>query len=133
MKTLKRVLFGAVVLFLTSCATPAKFPISSITPAAEITATMKKDKNENFAIVVTAKYLASPNRLTPPKNIYVVWVDTESNGTINIGQLTIQNGQKTQLKTSTPFNVKDIYITAEDYGSITYPAGFEISRTTFSK
>ncbi|MEO6167998.1 MAG: hypothetical protein ABIO46_15015 [Chitinophagales bacterium] len=131
MKTIKGLLFGTVVLFLTSCASTAKFPVSSVTPAAEITATMKEDKNKNFVIEVTARNMASADRLNPPKNNYIVWIVTENNDTNNIGQLINKNAKKSYLKTSTPFNVKEIFITAEEEGNISYPSGIEISRTKF--
>jgi len=131
MKTLKKILFGAIVLFLTSCASTAKFPVSTVTPAAEITAKMKEDKNKNFVIEVTANNMASADRLSPPNSNYIVWIVTENNGTKNIGQLINKNAKKSYLETSTPFSVKEIFITAEDKSDISYPSGVEISRTSF--
>jgi hypothetical protein len=49
----------------------------------------------------------------------------------NIGQLNNSNGKRTTLKTLTAFNVKEIFITAENQGDLSYPMGTEISRTTF--
>jgi CBS domain-containing protein len=131
MKILQNIITGAIILFLTSCSSTAKFPISSVTPAAEIVAKMKQDKNNNAVIEIIARNLASANRLNPPKNNYVVWIVTEDNGTKNIGQLMNNNGNKSILKTSTSFKVKEIYITAEEQGNISYPMGIEISRTSF--
>ncbi len=118
---------------MTSCASSIKFPVSTITPAAEITAAMKQDKNKNYVIEVNAVNLASPDRLNPPKKTYVVWITTADNGTKNIGQMVIKNAQKSYLKTSTPFKALEIFITAEDQGDISYPSGVEISRTIVSK
>ena len=133
MKTFKSLFFGAVVLFLASCATTSKFPISDITPAAEITAKIKQDKNKNYVVEVTANSMASATRLNPPKSTYVVWIVTENNGTKNIGQLKSKNGKKSYLKTISPYYVNEIFITAEDQGDISYPYGIEISRTRFSR
>ncbi len=47
----------------------------------------------------------------------------------NIGQLSNDNAKKVELETATPFNVKEIFITAEEEGNITYPSGVEITRT----
>jgi len=122
----------SLIAVLTSCATTTKFPLSSTVPAAEITAKINQDKNKNYVINVIAKNLASADRLNPPKNNYSIWIVTE-NGTIkNIGQLTNLNAKTATLKTLTPFNVKEIFITAEDQGNLTYPNGIEISRTNFS-
>lgn len=131
MKTLKSLILGTLVLFLASCATIVKFPVSNVTPAAEITAKMKQDKNKNYVIEVSAIHLASADRLNPPKNNYVVWITTESNGIKNIGQLSNNNAEKLYFIAITPYHVKDIFITAEEQGNISYPYGTEISRTSF--
>ncbi|NEW82366.1 MAG: hypothetical protein GZ094_08380 [Mariniphaga sp.] len=127
---MKNSIFSFIVMFLiVSCATTAKFPVSSVTPAAQITAKMKKDKNKNYAISVTANYLASVERLQTPMKTYVVWVVTENNGIKNIGQLNSNNPKKSTLQAVTPFHPREIFITAENEGNISYPSGIEISRT----
>ena len=123
----------SIVVLITSCVSTAKFPVSSIVPAAEITVKKKQDKHNNYVITLTAENLAEANRLNPPKNNYSVWI-VEDNGMIkNVGQLTNKNAEKVILTTLTPFNVKEIFITAEEQGNLTYPAGVEISRTRFNK
>ncbi|WP_372769785.1 hypothetical protein [Lutibacter sp.] len=133
MKLLINLLSLSVILFLTSCATTTKFPVSTVTPAAEITAKKTQDKNNNYEIEVVAKNLASPNRIDPSKKNYSVWIVTENNGTKNAGQLINKNAKTATLKTSTPYNVKEIFITAEDQGDYSYPVGIEISRTAFKE
>jgi hypothetical protein len=130
MKSLINLLIVTVLVFLTSCATTTKFPVSSVTPAAEITVKKKQDKNKNYVIEVTAKNLASANRVDPSKKNYNVWIVTENNGTKNAGMLVNKNAKTATLKTSTPYDVKEIFITAEDQGDYSYPVGVEISRTT---
>lgn len=132
MKLLINVLSVSVILFLTSCATTAKFPVSSVTPAAEITAKKTQDKNKNYVIEIVAKNLASAERVDSSKKNYSVWFVTD-NGTKNAGQLVIKNAKRASLKTSTPYDVKEIFITAEDQGDYSYPVGVEISRTSFKK
>ena len=131
MKTLTFVMFIASTAILGSCASVAKFPISSTVPAAEITAKKTQDKNKNYTIELTANNLASADRLDPTRKNYSVWIITDDNATKNIGQLNVVNGKKTTLKTVTAFNVKEIFITAEDQGDLSYPMGTEISRTSF--
>lgn len=130
MKAIKNVLVGIMVLILASCATTEKFPVSDVLPAADITVKTKQDKHNNYKINVKAKNLASPERLTPPKSFYVVWVES-SEGLKNVGQLTNKNARTAELETLTPFEVNAIFITAEERGDISYPAGMEISRVTF--
>jgi len=129
---MKKAIFSIVVMFLmASCATTAKFPVSSVTPAAQITAKMKMDKNKNYLISVTANYLANVERLQTPMKTYVVWIATKENGIKNIGQLNSKNPKKSTLKAVTPFHPKEIFITAENEGNISYPSGIEISRSSF--
>lgn len=133
MKKIKTLAIIGVVALMTSCASIAKFPVSNTVPAAEIVARKKQDKQNNYTIKLTAENLADPGRLNPPKNNYSVWIVVE-NGTIkNIGILTNKNAKTAVLETVTPFNVREIFITAEDSGNLNYPRGREISRTTFSE
>lgn len=132
MKSFINVLSLTIILFLTSCATTTKFPVSSITPAAEITAKEKQDSNNNYVIEVTAKNLASANRVDPSKKNYNVWIVTENNSTKNAGMLVNKNAKTATLKIVTPYDVKEIFITAEDQGNYSYPLGIEISRTTLN-
>lgn len=133
MRTIKILAIIGAVALMTSCASTAKFPVSSTVPAADITATKKQDKHKNYVIELTARNLAEASRLDPPKNNYSVWIVVDNGVTRNIGQLTVKNAKKAVLKTVTPFNVMEIFITAEEQGDLTYPAGVEISRTTFNK
>ena len=131
MKTLKTLTFLALSLLISSCANTTKFPISNVTPAADIVATMNQDNNGNYKITITAKNLAAVERLNPPKSAYVVWIVTEKDGIRNIGKLLNKNVQTTGLETLTPFKFTEVFITAEDQADVIYPAGVEISRTRF--
>ena len=133
MTTIKNLVIIGVFALITSCASTAKFPVSSTAPAADITATKKQDKHKNYVIEVTAKNLAEASRLNPPKNNYSVWLVVENGTTKNVGQLINKNAKKATLKTTTPFNVKEIFITAEEQGNLNYPVLTEISLTTFNK
>lgn len=75
--------------------------------------------------------MAAASRLNPPKNNYSVWSITDGGMTKNIGQLINKNAKKAVLKTVTPFDAKEIFITAEEEGNLNYPAGTEISRRNF--
>lgn len=130
---MQTIVYAVIVIFLTSCVSTAKFPVSNVVPAAEITAKKKQDRNKNYTIEVTANNLASPDRLNPPKNNYSVWILTLDNEVKNIGQLANKNAKKAVLKAVTPFDVKEVFITAEDQGDNSFPRGMEISRTNFYK
>ena len=130
MKTLRIIFLSIAILFLNSCSSTIKFPISAVTPGAEIKAKITADNNNNHIIKVTAVDLAGADRLIPPKNNYVVWIVTEKNGTKNVGQLTSKNDKKSYLTANTPFIIKEIFITAEEQGNISYPSGAEITRVS---
>jgi hypothetical protein len=133
MKMINNFAIIGVVALTISCVSTAKFPVSSTVPAAEITVKKKQDKNKNYVIELTARNLAEASRLNPQMNNYSVWIVLDNGTTQNVGQLTNKNAKKAVLKTVTPFNIKEIFITAEEQGNLSYPAGIEISRTTFNK
>jgi len=133
MKKLKLITWIALAVFISSCATTAQFPVSSVTPAADIVAKMKQDKNGNYKVLITAKNLASAERLDPPKKYYVVWSNTEKEGVRSLGKLIINNAETTSLETVTPFKFTEIFITAEELEDVTYPSGVEISRVRFKE
>jgi hypothetical protein len=57
------------LLTLESCITVVKLPVSPITPPADGTVKIKKDKN--YVIDLSVNYLVGPKRLNPPKKHYV--------------------------------------------------------------
>lgn len=136
--SLRQFLTVAVVLALmfsmTSCAKKFAFGTSQVVPAAEGKVKVKKGKNDNYNISLDVIRLAEPQRLQPSKSHYVVWMETEQNGTKNIGQLESKSGLlsktlKAELNTVTPFKPKQFFITAEDDVAIQYPNGQIVLRT----
>jgi hypothetical protein len=131
MKNLNIVTFLALILLFTSCSTVSKFPVSSVTPAANIVVYRHHDSNGNGTLNIKAKNLAAAERLSPPKHTYVVWVVLENNTAKNIGQLKIKNAKEAEIKTLTVFKYTEIFITAEDQADVQYPGNTEISRIKF--
>lgn len=134
-KDLFILVFAAFIL--QSCASKYAFSTSSVVPAAEGDVKVKKDGNNNYKVQVDVKRLAEPERLTPAKQVYVVWMETESNGTKNIGQLKTSSGMfsstlKSSLETVSSFKPVSFMITAEDEGNIQYPRGQVVLRTSGS-
>ena len=123
-------LLTVIAFLLTACSQKMNFTASPVVPAAEGSVKLKKDKNDNYVIDVNIIRLAEPDRLQPPKETYVVWMRTKSNGTKNIGQLQSSSGLlsktlKASLNTVTPFEPESFFITAENDGAAVYP-GSEI-------
>ena len=125
--------FFVLTLFVVfaSCATTAKFPVSSVVPAAEISAKKSTDDNKNNTLEIKARNLASPDRLVPAGTNYSIWVVSKGQGTKNVGQLLVKNGNKATFKTTTAFDFDEVFITVENQSDLTYPTGVEISRTKF--
>lgn len=122
------------ILMLTSCSKKMHFATSTVVPAAEGTVKYKKDDNGNYAISVKIVNLADPKKLVPPKNTYVLWMETNQSGVQNLGQITSSTGwfsstRKASLEAVTPFKPKSFFITAEDNPSITYPGPQPVLRT----
>ena len=125
-------LIGSSILI--SCSKRLIFNISPVVPAAEGKVKIKNDKNGNYSINLKIIHLAEPKRLSTPKDMYVVWMETEQNGIKNLGKLKtssnlVSKTLKSSMKTVTPFKPKSIFITAEDDADIQRPIGQEVLRT----
>jgi hypothetical protein len=124
---LRQVLIVAIIVTLfQTCSEKTSFQSSSVVPAAEGSVKIKNDKNDNYVINVEVIRLAEPERLTPPKTVYVVWMQTAQNGIKNIGQLKTSSGLmsktlKSSLETVSSFEPREIMITAEDNAAQQYP------------
>lgn len=110
------------------------FQNSTVVPAAQGKVTIKKDSNRNYSIKIKISNLAEVKRLQPSKNVYVVWMETEENGTKNIGQIKSDTGfisskLKANFETVTSFKPIKIFITAEDNQDAQYP-GYQMVLTT---
>lgn len=131
-KTTRRMLsILALVILTVSCANATKFPISSVTPAADIVALRSHDSNGNTMLRITAKNLAAVDRIASPKKAYVVWIVTEREGSRNIGKLMNRNSKTAKMETLIPNYSTEVYITAEEDGEAITPTGIEISRIKF--
>lgn len=134
MKNLKLFIASLIVIFtVDACAQKVVFPTSTVAPAAVASVKFKKDKNQNYQIHFTAKYLATPQKLTPSKNYYVVWIETEDSEVINVGSLTSSAKRGAFLKFVTSFKPVRIIVTAEDTPDVKYPGSMEILKSEIFK
>ena len=116
--------FAAILAILllfsfTSCTQKMTFLNSSVVPAAQGTVKIKKDSNKNYRIQIEVFNLAEPERLQPPKKLYIVWMSTDQNITKNIGQISTSSknySKKLEASFESVSSVKPtkIFITAED-------------------
>lgn len=123
MKEAFRVLsFIFAAILVTACSKKVIFPVSDVVPAAEAVVKVEKDDNKNFDIELEVSNLASPDRLSPARRHYVVWMVTKNNGTINIGNLNINRNNHGELQTSTAYEPIRIFVTAEDESKPVLPS-----------
>lgn len=127
------------ILFLFSagsCSTKLKFATSTIVPAAQGSVKVGKDDNGNYELDLNILHLTEPSRLSPSKKLYVVWMETENNGTKNVGQLKsgssfFSSTLKASFHTVTSFKPKRVFLTAENNAAIQSP-GSQVILTTNS-
>ncbi len=124
----------AAILSLSSCSRKIAFLPSSVVPAAQGTVTVKTDDNKNYAVQIEIFNLAEPQRLQPPKQLYIVWMLTDQDMTKNIGQIktssgTFSKGLKASFESVTSFRPVKIFITAEDDPNVQNPS-WEVVLTT---
>lgn len=123
-----------VTVIVSSCAKKIVFQPSVTVPAATGQVKIKKDDNNNYSINLEVRNLADANRLSPPQNIYIVWIMTKESGVKNIGQIKSSSGFlsgkiKASLKAVSPFQPTRVFITAERNSDVLYPGTQEILTT----
>lgn len=109
-----------------SCSPKMNFAVSPVVPAAKGTVKVKKDNNGNYIITVDVINLADSRNLTPPRDVYVVWMEGDGLQVKNIGQIKPSSGlfskaQKASMKASAPVKPTRIFITAEHDAQVRYP------------
>jgi len=122
------------LILISSCTQKISFLTSSVVPAARGTVKVKMDDNKNHTIQISLLNLAEPERLSPPKKMYMVWMETDQGETKNIGRIMTDSGTfsktlKADFKTVTSFTPVKIFITAEEDANIQSP-GWEVILTT---
>ena len=126
----------AILLSINSCSTKVAFLSSSVVPAARGSVKVKKDNNENYHIQIQLDNLAEVKRLQPPKQSYVVWMESDQQAAKNIGQINSSSGMlssrlKASFETVSSTKPSKIFITAEDDISAQYPGQVILSTDTF--
>ena len=117
-------LAASALLFVAGCAGPEKLSVTSSIPSAEGSVECDKASNGNTSIDLKVKHLASPDRLTPPASVYVVWLKTDKDAPPqNIGALEVDKNLNGRLKTVTSQRRFELSVTGEGSGQATAPSG----------
>lgn len=125
---MRRLLGCLIVALLCTAAWAGEVPLvaSSLVPAAAGKISYEHDRNRNLKVEIKTKHLAEPERLTPAKNCYVVWIRTNDGQTQNAGVLRVNSDLDGSFTTTTPAKAFDVLITAEENPSVSQPSGPEI-------
>lgn len=124
-----RALFCTGLLFSLGCpAVAKKYPLTAAAtvPAANGEINVGKDRNGNTNLEIKVKHLAKPDRLSPPKAAYLVWLKAPGGEVTPAGQMTVNGKLEGSFKTVTPLHTFEVSITAEDETSPKNPGGTEI-------
>jgi hypothetical protein len=121
--------FATIVLFtLVASASDAPLRVSDLLLGGEGKVSFEHDRNKNTKFSVHAKHLAKPESLSPPRNTYVVWVQGRGKDPQNAGMLRVNDNLDGTMSGTTPLQVFDIFVTAEDGVNVDRPAGPEVMR-----
>ncbi|MGB6483802.1 MAG: anti-sigma factor [Candidatus Acidiferrales bacterium] len=103
-------------------------------PAASGVVDVQTDKsNGNMKLDIKVANLAQPSNLTPTENVYVVWIRPSGENAHKQGTLGVDGDLKGELKVITTSKNFDVFITAEQSGSVTEPSGVEVLQTHVSQ
>lgn len=123
------------IFILSSCGTSKMaFQTSSVVPSAEGSVKVKKDNNKNYSVDLKVIRLANAEKLSPPKKMYIVWMNTAQDGVKKVGQLNTSSSLlsktlKSSLKTTVPYEPTGFFITAEDDADVFAPSGQVVLHT----
>lgn len=131
MKTLNSIAIILIsALTLTACSTKMSFLNSTVAPAATGDVKVRKDKNDNYNINVHVRNLAEPKQLTPAKETYIVWMESDRESVKKLGQIKPSSRALTGSLTATDIGKPtNVFITAEDNADVQYPDGQTVLTT----
>jgi hypothetical protein len=116
---------------LATFAVAKDFPVTNgqTNPALQGTVKAEIDRNGNAAFELEAKHIAPPQRLTPAKQFYVLWVQVPGKPAESQGELRVNSeNMAASFKGTTPNKSFEIIVTAEDQPKPESPSNVEILR-----
>lgn len=122
-----------LALSLASCSNKVNFQTSSIVPAAEGWAKVKRTDN-NYTVRIRINHLAPAENLNPPQEVYTIWVDTEANGIKWLGSMKSSSGflsrtLKASFDATLPYQPVRVIITAERENHPEHPGFYTVLQT----
>lgn len=91
-----------------------KLTNTGLDPGAQGTVVTSTDRNGNTEVEVKVKHLAPAQKLVPPRQAYLVWVQPRGAQPELLGALKVNEGLEGSLKATTTRKDFDVLVTAED-------------------
>lgn len=102
-------------------------------PAAVGTVKVHKDKdNGDTRLDIQVDHLARPSSLTPSANSYIVWIQPNGRDALKQGAIGVDKHLSGELKVETVSKDFEVFITAEQSDSVTFPSSVEVLRAHVS-
>ena len=122
------VLLIVVVVATASATVTSQLGSSPEIPAAQGTVRLHNTKNGNVEIKLSVKHLATPGRINPGANVFVVWARGLSPGAEaqNLGALKVDKNLNGKFNAVTAMPSFDLFITCEQSQTVTVPATPEL-------
>jgi hypothetical protein len=104
---------SAGIALLAGCAHKVSVEGSSMLPAAVADAKIKSG-DANSELTLKVQYMAPPQLLDPPRELYYVWAETARGEVAPLGRLHVGNDRSGELKATVPYEEFRILVTAEN-------------------
>ena len=96
-------------------------------PGAAGIVRVQKDKNNgNTKLNIKVEHLANPASLTPSENVYIVWVQPGGEAPMKQGAIGVDKNLRGELNVVTTSKDFDVFVTAEQSGSVSTPSGLTV-------
>lgn len=117
------------MFWLPSCSNSIPFQGSDVVPAAEAKVAIDQDNNNNYKVDIDVENLAMPEKLHPPKKVYIAWYQSDDNSINKLGRMIVSGNLKASLETVVPRKPTKVFITAEQDPEVDYPGTDTILET----
>ncbi len=108
-----RIVVAFAVVGLGACAHSQPMQSSALVPAAEGKVKVSRGDSGNTRLTMEVKHLADPAMVAPGASTYVVWIQEPHAAAQNVGALKVGKNRRGELKTVTPHQTFQVFITAE--------------------
>ena len=98
----------------------------SVPGATGVVKVQSAKDNGNMKLDIKVDHLARPGSLTPSANNYLVWIRPNGGEAFKQGAIGVDKNLKGELKLETVSKDFDVFITAEQSESVTFPSSVEV-------